>query len=73
MLIKLRFVFLIVFIFLLACFVFFFPADAIEYDYSAENIQKFITHLISKDEYYRAYVELQRLNSYYPGFLPDNK
>ncbi|MBN2038622.1 MAG: hypothetical protein JW864_01175 [Spirochaetes bacterium] len=42
---------------------------AVDNDYSPENIQNFITHLISKKEYYRACVELQRLNSYYPTFM----
>jgi hypothetical protein len=38
-------------------------------EYSAENILGFAKYLISRDEYYRAFVELKRLDSYYPGYI----
>ncbi len=38
-------------------------------DYSPDKISGFAKHLIRKKEYYRASVELDRLNSYYPDFL----
>jgi len=38
-------------------------------DFSSEKISSFTCSLIEKGEYYRAYVELLRLNSYYPLFL----
>ncbi|MCP4136167.1 MAG: NAD(P) transhydrogenase subunit alpha [bacterium] len=38
-------------------------------EYSAPAILGFTRHLISKKEYYRASLELQRLNSFYPGFI----
>jgi hypothetical protein len=37
--------------------------------YSPENILAFTRFLIGKGEYYRALVELKRLNSYHPGFI----
>lgn len=42
-------------------------------EYSAPGILGFARYLISKEEYYRADVELRRLNSYYPGFLDPEK
>ncbi len=47
--------------------------QSIENDYSAENTLGFIKHLVSKNEYYRAFVELKRLDSYYPGYLKEDK
>jgi hypothetical protein len=41
----------------------------IDKDYSADNILGFAKYLISRNEYYRAFVELRRLDSYYPGFV----
>ena len=38
-------------------------------EYSPENIAHFTRFLISKKEYYRAHIELNRLNTYYPGYL----
>lgn len=38
-------------------------------EYSAENIRGFTKSLVERKEYYRAYLELDRLNSYYPGYL----
>jgi hypothetical protein len=43
------------------------PAAAGEY--SPDSIMTFTRFLIGKREYYRALVELKRLQSYYPGFL----
>ncbi len=43
------------------------------YEYDAHKIIGFTKHLISKDEYYRAYVELQRLHSYYPQYINQDK
>jgi hypothetical protein len=37
--------------------------------YSPESILGFTRHLISRHEYYRAYVELQRLSAYSPGYI----
>lgn len=42
-------------------------------DYSSQKILDFSFHLINKKEYYRAYVELQRLQSYYPGLIPEGR
>ncbi len=42
-------------------------------EFQADNIIGFARHLASKEEYYRAYIELQRCNSYYPGYLTDGK
>ncbi len=38
-------------------------------EYSAENIRGFARNLVEKREYYRAYLEIDRLESYYPGYL----
>jgi hypothetical protein len=38
-------------------------------DYNPDQILTFTRFLIGKQEYYRALVELKRLNSYHPGFL----
>ena len=38
-------------------------------EYSAGNILGFTKHLISNKEFYRAFAELKRLNSYYPGYI----
>lgn len=73
MFIQLRLLFLVSFIIIMHFPAFTGPARAVENEYFAENIQNFIRHLISRDEYYRAYVELKRLNSYYPGYLPEDK
>ena len=40
-----------------------------EKDFEPEKISGFIYHLIDNREYYRASVEVERLNSYYPGYL----
>ena len=44
------------------------PAAAGEYD--PDQILTFTRYLIGRQEYYRALVELKRLDSYHPGFLP---
>jgi hypothetical protein len=44
-------------------------SSRVEYEYSKENILGFIKHLISQKEYYRASVELKRLESYYPDYI----
>ncbi|MFH0974925.1 MAG: hypothetical protein V1874_03985 [Spirochaetota bacterium] len=41
-------------------------------EYSAGSMLGFVKHLISQNEYYRAYSELKRLNSYYPGYINNN-
>jgi hypothetical protein len=41
----------------------------IEKEYSAGNILGFTKYLISRNEFYRAFVELKRLESYYPGYI----
>jgi len=38
-------------------------------EFKPEKILSFTENLIASGEYYRAYVELDRLNSYYPGYL----
>jgi TM2 domain-containing membrane protein YozV len=38
-------------------------------EYTAEKISSFICYLINNGEYYRAYVELLRLNSFYPSHI----
>lgn len=38
-------------------------------DFTPEKISSFSCYLIGRGEYYRAYVELLRLKSYYPSFL----
>ncbi len=45
--------------------------DAVEY--APEQIMGFTRHLISRREYYRAYMELKRIQSYYPGYIPTEK
>ncbi len=42
-------------------------------EFSAKNILGFTNHLINKKEYYRAYVELMRLKSYYPRYISDEE
>jgi hypothetical protein len=42
-------------------------------EYSSKSLLSFTRNLVSKSEYYRAYVELNRLNSYYPDFLSINE
>lgn len=37
--------------------------------YSAQSLLGFIGHLYKNQEYYRAFVELERLESYWPGYL----
>jgi hypothetical protein len=44
-------------------------SGGIGYEYSKVNILGFINHLVSKEEYYRAFVELKRIESYYPGYI----
>lgn len=39
-------------------------------DFTPEKISSFTCSLIKSGEYYRAYVELLRINSYYPEYLP---
>jgi hypothetical protein len=41
-------------------------------EYSAGSTLGFVKQLISQNEYYRAYSELKRLNSYYPGYINNN-
>lgn len=38
-------------------------------EFSADGIASFTRHLIGKKEYYRAFVELKRLKSYYPASI----
>ncbi len=38
-------------------------------EYSADNIKGFARYLVEKKEYYRANLEIDRLESYYPGYL----
>ena len=38
-------------------------------EFQADNIVSFARHLASKEEYYRAFIELQRCRSYYPDYL----
>jgi hypothetical protein len=38
-------------------------------EFTPEKISSFTCYLITNGEYYRAYTELQRLNSFYPSFL----
>ena len=38
-------------------------------EFQADNILGFARHLASKEEFYRAYIELQRCRSYYPDYL----
>ena len=38
-------------------------------EYTANNQLGFVKHLISGEEFYRAFVELKRLDSYYPGYV----
>jgi hypothetical protein len=46
------------------------PALASSGEFSPDGIRTFARSLIGKKEYYRALVELKRLESYHPGFLP---
>ncbi len=43
------------------------------FEYQPHNILEFTRDLVSKDEYYRAFVELQRLHSYYPKYISQGK
>ena len=43
--------------------------DSHKYNFSPAEISGFITYLIYNREYYRASVEVERLMSYYPGYL----
>ncbi len=42
-------------------------------EYNASNILGFTRHLVKSEEYYRAYVELLRLKSYYPEYIEAEK
>ncbi len=42
-------------------------------EFTPENILAFTHYLIESGEYYRAGVELRRLEAYYPGYLPAEK
>jgi hypothetical protein len=42
-------------------------------EYSPERIQGFIRHLIGKKEYYRAHVELKRLQVVHPSFITEER
>ncbi|HQO40877.1 MAG TPA: hypothetical protein PK986_10440 [Spirochaetota bacterium] len=41
--------------------------------YSPENILSFTCYLVEKGEYFRAWAELRRLESYYPGYISREK
>ena len=43
------------------------------YEYNHRNLLSFISYLISNAQYYRANVELMRLQSYYPGYIDKKK
>jgi hypothetical protein len=45
------------------------PIPAAAGDYGPDKLLSFARYLIGRQEYYRALVELKRLNSYHPGFL----
>ena len=45
----------------------------IDIRYHPQSILGFTKNLISQKDYYRAYKELQRLNSYYPGYIEKDK
>ncbi len=38
-------------------------------EFSAEKISSFVNYLVENGDYYRAYSELKRLESYYPGYI----
>jgi hypothetical protein len=57
-------------LFSVLCLFLWHAAPASADDYSAASLLRFTRFLIGKQEYYRALVELKRLNSYHPGFLP---
>lgn len=42
-------------------------------DYSPEKILSFTGYLVEKGEYFRAWAELRRLQSYYPGYISGEK
>ena len=44
-------------------------ANPVDFEYHPGSILAFTKYLISRDEYYRAYIELKRLNSYYPAYI----
>ncbi|MDY6933847.1 MAG: hypothetical protein SVZ03_06445 [Spirochaetota bacterium] len=70
---RLNLVFIIIFIFSPRYLVF--PKTnkvKIDSHFSSLAILEFSKYLISKEEYYRAYVELLRLNSYYPGHIDNS-
>ncbi len=53
---------------LVVCFIAGAAAPAQE-PYSPESLLGFIRHLYKNQEYYRAFVELERLEAYWPGYL----
>ncbi len=42
-------------------------------EYAPEAVLGFARSLVSKREFYRAYVEIQRLDAFHPGFIPPEK
>lgn len=57
---------------IVACFISGKSAPAQE-PYSPESLLDFISHLYKNQEYYRAFVELERLEAYWPGYLNSGK
>ncbi len=56
-------------LFTLLCFLLVQAAPVSADDFSPDRLLGFTRHLIGKQEYYRALVELKRLDAYHPGFV----
>lgn len=73
---KFSFTLFFAFVIFSACFIDIIHAagtDSPSCEYKAGRILGFARYLISKDEFYRAHVELLRCRSFYPGYIsPDN-
>lgn len=68
-----RLIYTIIFFFLIFPNILFAKTNPLNNEYKQNNILNFAKDLISQSEYYRAFVEIKRLNSFYPGFLSEIK
>ncbi len=64
---------IIIFSFVISNIAYAFTNNSSVYEYDAGAVHGFMKHLVSKGEYYRAYMELQRLKSYYPAYLGQDR
>ena len=68
-----RLIYTIIFVLLIFPNLIIVKANPLNSEYKQNNILNFAQDLIVKSEYYRAFVEIKRLKSFYPKFLSDIK